>query len=103
VRAAIGPFQASQTFARTKSWLDAVGGMRMRYAFDDSWFASAIGFAGGGASKYQWDVYAGLGYSFNRNWVVFVGYRGFKVNYQDNGFVYDILQHGPLVGVQYRW
>jgi opacity protein-like surface antigen len=103
VRATVGPFEANRKFGKTNSWLDAVGGMRMRYAFDDRWFATAIGFAGGGASKYQWDVYAGVGYAFNRNWAAFAGYRGFKVNYQDNGFIYDVLQHGPLVGLQFRW
>jgi hypothetical protein len=103
VLVAAGPFLRGQTFGKTKSWLDAVGGMRMRYEFDEKWFATAIGFAGGGASKYQWDLYGGAGYSFNRNWAAFAGYRAFKVNYREDGFIYDVLQHGPLVGVQYRW
>jgi opacity protein-like surface antigen len=103
VLVAAGPFLGGQAFGKTKSWLDAVGGMRMRYQFDEKWFATAIGFAGGGASKYQWDLYGGAGYSFNQNWAAFAGYRALKVNYQDNGFIYDILQHGPLFGVQYRW
>ncbi|MDP2355622.1 MAG: hypothetical protein Q8M31_06125 [Beijerinckiaceae bacterium] len=103
VRVAAGPFLRGQTFGETKSWLDAVGGVRMSYQFDEQWFAAAIGFAGGGASKYQWDIYGGAGYSFNLNWAAFAGYRAFKVNYQDSGFIYDILQHGPLFGVQYRW
>lgn len=32
-----------------------------------------------------------------------MGYRAFKVDYRDGDFIYDVLQHGPVVGVQYRW
>lgn len=103
VRVAAPPFVIGQSFAESKAWVDAVGGVRMRYQFDDRWTASLIGFAGGGASKYQWDVFGGVGYAFNRDWSAFAGYRAFKVDYRDGPFIYNVLQHGPLVGLQYRW
>ena len=103
VRATLGPFVRGQRFANTQTWVDAVAGMRMRYQFDDRWFVNMIAFAGGGGSKYQWDVYSGAGYAFNRNWTAFAGYRAFKVDYRNGGFVYDVLQYGPLAGIQYRW
>jgi hypothetical protein len=103
VSVAAGPVALGQTFSETKTWVDAVGGVRMRYQFDDHWTATLAAFAGGGASKYQWDIYSGVGYSFNRSWAALAGYRVFKVDYSDGGFIYDVLQHGPLVGLQYRW
>ncbi|MDP2354733.1 MAG: hypothetical protein Q8M31_01560 [Beijerinckiaceae bacterium] len=103
VRIAAGPFVRGQKFADRQSWLDAVGGVRMRYQIDEKWLVNLIAFAGGGASKYQWDVYGGAGYAFNRNWAAFLGYRAFKVNYRDGDFIYNVLQHGPLAGIQYRW
>lgn len=103
VRVAVPPFARGDSFGDSKAWVDAVGGVRMLYRFDEHWMASLIGFAGGGASKYQWDVYGGVGYAFDRNWVASAGYRAFKVDYRDGPFIYDVLQHGPLVGVQYRW
>lgn len=96
-------FSRGASFAASKAWVDAVGGMRMRYHFDDNWFVNMITFAGGGASRYQWDVYGGAGYVFNSNWSAFAGYRAFKVDFRDGGFTYDVLQHGPLAGIQYRW
>ena len=96
-------FTKGQTFGATKSWVDAVGGVRARYQFDEKWLINMIAFAGGGASKYEWDVYAGVAYAFTSNWGGFLGYRAFKVDYKDRDFIYDVLQHGPVVGVQYRW
>jgi hypothetical protein len=103
VRVAAGPFAVGDTFAETKAWLDAIGGIRARYQLNEQWLVNLIAFAGGGGSKYQWDVYGGVGYNFNKNWGAFLGYRAFKVNYRDGDFIYDVLQHGPLLGIQYRW
>ena len=103
VRVAVPPFARGDSFGESKAWVDAVGGARMLYRFDERWTASLIGFAGGGASKYQWDLFGGVGYAFNRNWLATAGYRAFKVDYRDGSFIYDVLQHGPLAGVQYRW
>lgn len=96
-------FTKGRTYNSKQGWVDAVGGVRARYQFDEKWFLNMIAFAGGGASKYQWDVYAGAAYAFTANWGGFLGYRAFKVDYQDKDFIYDVLQHGPVVGVQYRW
>jgi hypothetical protein len=32
-----------------------------------------------------------------------VGYRALGVDYEDVGFVYDIIQHGPIAGVVIRF
>lgn len=74
-----------------------------RYPIDEKWLLHLITLVGGGGSKYQCDVLGGVGYAINRNWTAFARYRAFKVNYRDGDFIYDVLQHGPLIGVQYRW
>lgn len=74
-----------------------------RYPIDEKWLLHLITLVGGGGSKYQWDVFGGVGYAINANWSAFAGYRAFKVNYWDGDFIYDVLQHRPLIGVQYRW
>lgn len=90
-------------FAKDKAWLDATAGARIRYDFNKNWFVHAIGFAGGGASKYHLDLYGGVGYAFSGNWAAFAGYRALKVNYRDGYFIYDALQQGPLLGVTYSF
>jgi hypothetical protein len=30
------------------------------------------------------------------------GYRGLGVDYENNGFVFDVVQHGPILGAVFR-
>lgn len=91
---------ASVSYGKSEQWIDGVVGARARYNFNNRLYAVALGFVGGGASNYQWDLYGGLGYAFNERWAAFAGYRAMKVDYDNGHFVYDALQHGPLLGVK---
>ena len=50
-----------------------------------------------------WDVLGGVGYQWNDFLSVVAGYRALGVDYDNDGFVYDIVQHGPIVGVVMRF
>jgi hypothetical protein len=94
---------AALKLSESEQWVDGVAGARLRINFAPSWHAVAIGFAGGGGSRYLWDIYGGLGYDFNAHWTGFAGYRVMKVDYSRGNFIYDALQHGPMVGLQARF
>ncbi len=94
---------AALSFGKREQWLDGVVGARARYALSDNFSATVIAFAGGLSSKYEWDVYGGLGYAFSDRWGAFAGYRALKVNYTSGNFIYDALQHGPVLGVSFRY
>lgn len=85
---------------RTKTWVDAVGGIRGRAFLSDNVFISGWALAGGGSSDYMWDVMAGIGYRFNDMFTATAGYRAEQVKFQQSGFVFDVAVHGPIVGVQ---
>jgi hypothetical protein len=51
----------------------------------------------------MWDAMAGVGYDFNTNFSMTVGYRGVGDDYRNNGFVYDIVQSGPIVGFYFNF
>lgn len=84
----------------SKTWVDPLVGMKGRYNFTQDIYFTGWGMVGGfGAnSKIMWDVMGGLGYSFNEMFSVVAGYRGLGVDYSHNGFVYDVVQHGPIFG-----
>ena len=69
----------------------------------DKWFMTVIGLGGGISSNYEWDVFGGVGYRFNERLGAFAGYRALKVDYQSGDFIYDALQHGPVLGAQVRF
>ncbi len=63
-------------------------------------FLTAWGNAGGfgAGSDLTWDVFGGFGYEWNDWLSTVIGYRHLEVDYDDEGFVYDVTQTGPLIG-----
>jgi hypothetical protein len=101
LRVQVAPTELSLSDSR--QWLDGVVGARARVNLSDSLNASVIGFAGGGGSRYEWDVFAGLNYALSDRWSVMAGYRAMRVDYRNGPFVFDVLQQGPLLGVSARF
>jgi len=93
----------AQLADRTKTWVDGVVGARAVYKLTDNVRLTGIAFVGGLSSRYEWDLFASIGYDFNKNWGAFVGYRALGVNYRSDGFIYDVVQQGPLVGITARF
>ncbi len=81
------------------TWVDAVAGMRGHYAMTEHMFLTGWGTAGGGQARFDWDVAGLLGYQFGSTVAVLAGYRAMGVNYQHDGFVYDMVQQGPVIGM----
>jgi hypothetical protein len=87
------------------TWVDPMVGARGRYNIDENWFVNGWAMIGGfgASSEISWDVLAGVGYQYNE-WLSFnLGYRALGVDYEDDGFVYDVIQHGPVLGTVMRF
>ena len=96
---------ASRKGSDDEVWFDPIIGVRARANLGSGFFVSGyFDFGGYGVgSDVTWQAYGGLGYEFSSSWSVFGGYRYLSVDYDRNGFVYDIEQHGPMTGVIYRF
>ena len=95
-----GPPLAAFSGSDGSTWVDPMIGARARYNIDESWYLNGWAMVGGfgASSEVTWDVLAGVGYQYN-DWLSFVvGYRALGVDYEDDGFVYDVIQHGPILG-----
>lgn len=92
-----------QVASRNEAWVDGVVGVRGIYKLSENVRLTGIAFVGGISSKYEWDVFASIGYDFTKNWSAFIGYRALGVNYRNSGFIYDVVQQGPLVGISARF
>ena len=89
--------------SESEQWADAVIGARLRVNLTSSWYLTAIGFVGKGASRYQWDIFGGAGYAFDQKWSAFAGYRAMKVDYRNGDFSFSALQQGPVLGLTSRF
>jgi hypothetical protein len=87
----------------SQTWVDATFGVKMRYNLSPEWFLTAWGMAGAGGSDYHWDLLGAVGYQFSPTWSVSVGYRAIAVDYKSARFSYDMIQHGPILGVTARF
>ena len=85
------------------TWIDAVAGLRGQYALNDHWYLSGWGVIGAGQSRLDWDATAAIGYQFKSNLSAMLGYRALGVNFNRNGFVYNVVQQGPIVGLAYQF
>lgn len=85
------------------TWIDAVAGLRGQYALSEHWYLTGWGVIGAGQAKLDWDATAALAYQFKSNFSAVLGYRALGVNFNRNGFVYNVVQQGPILGLSYQF
>jgi hypothetical protein len=88
-----------RTFDDGSTWLDPLAGIMLRLDLSPEIYVASWGMVGGFGvgSDLMWDAMAGAGYAFTDHFDLFAGYRAVSVDYSDDGFVYDMVQQGPVV------
>ena len=87
----------------SRSWVDAVGGLRGKMALSQKMFLTGKFDLGGGGSHFTWQVFGGAGYNLNPKIALIFGYRVLDVDYDKNNFVFDMNQRGPILGLGFRF
>ncbi len=85
--------------SRSRAWADAVVGSRVRYAITEKWGVGGLFDIGAGSSNLTWQVLGNVKYSFNSHFGLSLGYRILGVDFKQGGFVYDVIQHGLVLGI----
>ncbi|WP_415926498.1 hypothetical protein [Neorhizobium phenanthreniclasticum] len=85
------------------TWVDGLAGIRGRYSITPEVYITGWGLVGGGGADLDWDVALALGYNFNERLSVIAGYRAAGVDYSDDGFVFDVVQQGPILSLALRF
>jgi len=90
----------SRSGGTDETWVDPMVGAKFSVKLSDNWTLNSWAFAGGfgAGSQFSWDLFGGVGYNFNKKYSMVLGYRGLGIDYSDNGYVYDVVQKGPVVG-----
>lgn len=85
----------------TQQWLDPLVGVRSRLPLDgrvDLVLRADVGGFGVG-SDVSYQLGAGVDWSFTEDFRLVVGYRHLDVDFDHDGFEYDMATSGPLVGL----
>lgn len=87
----------------SRTWVDAVVGLRGKAALSEKFFVTGKFDLGGGGSKFAWQLFGGAGYNVTPKIALIGGYRVLDVNYDKNNFIYDMNQRGPILGVGFKF
>jgi len=100
-----GPPIRSLSGSDGSTWVDPMLGIRGRVDINPSWYLTGWGMIGGfgAGSDLTWDVLASVGYQWNQSFSLVAGYRALGVDYDNDGFIYDVVQHGPILGAVIRF
>ncbi len=93
----------------TMGWVDPVIGLRVRHQFSPGRELQLRGDIGGFGvgSDFSWQLFGGYAFELGEGWSGVIGYRALSVDYSEdtsNGTRgIDLIQHGPVLGVNFRW
>jgi hypothetical protein len=88
-----------QTLSRDDYWFDPYVGLRARYNFNKTYYTAVRGEIGGfgvGADL-MWEVETVIGINLTRSIFTEIGYRALGGNFEDGGFRFDTVMHGPQI------
>ncbi len=95
------------------SWIDPVVGLRLRHQFAPGSELTLSGDVGGFGvgSQFTWQAVGAYRWTFAKThsaiWSAMLGYKALYADYSkgsgDTLYTYDMLQHGPIVGVSARF
>lgn len=90
-------------------WFEPFVGLRGIFDLDEHWLFQIRGDVGGfgvDGSEFAWQAAAALGYRWHHegwDFAVVGGYRALGQDYTSGDFHWDVVTHGPLIGVSFSW
>ena len=93
----------------TEDWVDPIIGARYKYTISDKWKVLLRGDIGGFTvgSDFTWNLVGLVDFQPWKHVTLFGGYRILDVDYETGSglskFKYDVLMHGPLLGLSIVW
>jgi len=88
-----------------KSWVDPYIGVRALYPVANHWtFVSYADIGGFGVgSDFTWQALVGVNYEMSKTFAAKLGYRYLSVDYDKDGFIYDMANSGLYFGLGIRF
>jgi len=98
------PLGVSRTYNLNKSWADPIIGVRARAYLNQQFFIQGYADVGGFdvSSKSTWQLAGMIGYQYSPTISFIAGYRYLAVDYNRNGFIWDVNMHGPMFGATFK-
>jgi hypothetical protein len=91
----------NRRFVESNDWFDPYIGLRGRYNFSPRVYFTGRADIGGFSigADLSWQTSAGIGYQLSERKFLELSYRALGVDYDRDGFVYDVITHGAEVSL----
>jgi hypothetical protein len=88
-----------------QDWIDPLIAGRAIIEITGPWSVSVLGDIGGFdvGSKLTYQVAGFVNYRWSDRWTFHAGYRLLSVDYENDDFLYDVRQYGPMLAATYRF
>ena len=100
------PSLSERSISNKEDWVDPLVGLKGWTPIGESnFFVSGFFLIGGFGvgSDFMWDANINLGYQWTKGFSTTLGYRYLDVDYDDDGFLYDVAQSGLTLGLSWRF
>jgi len=87
----------------SRSWIDGIGGLRVRFNPAERWHLSAKGDGGAGGSNLTWQAIGGVGYDLSHCCSIDAAYRHLDIDYDRDQLVNDSYLSGFALGLGIRF
>ena len=89
----------------SESWVDPIIGLKGRLNLSPEFFLTSWAMIGGFgvSSDLTWDLMGGLGYNASDSISLVAGYRALSVDYENDGFKFDVVMQGPYLGAVFQF
>lgn len=88
-------------------WVEPIVGARIKADLTERVYlhlnGNVGGFGWGSASYLSWEALSTLGMRFKERWAVEAGYRGIGTDRKHPDLDLDLIFHGPIIGLSYRF
>jgi len=89
-----------------EDWFDPMVGLKgLSMIGSSKFYVSGFILIGGfgAGSDFMWDGNLNLGYQWTETFSTTIGYRYLAVDYENDDFLYDVSQDGPILGLSWRF
>ena len=96
-----------QSVETVVDWVDLLFGLRLTYDLGRSWtftlWGDVGGFGIGSSADLSWETAALVAWHFGESWSLMGGYRALGIDYTRGSNGMDVVMHGPVIAITYRW
>jgi hypothetical protein len=93
---------SGQELDGTRTWVDAVGGVRFEWDISHHWWLVATGDAGTGGSNLSWQAYGMGGYEFGWGSLI-LGWRHLSIDKGEDRTRLKLTMSGPIIGADFAF